>query len=368
MGQSGTGRSFARTLRSALFGVAACGAAIAPSTLANGSVGHRTPAKVKPDFGFFAGKTITFVIAAAPGSGGISAAGVALQSPLAAYLHATVNVEYVSNALTADNSVGTAPPDGLTIGVTGVPTVLNNIYSGVNLTSYSLLKASYVGSTGGQPIMAVACPGSPFTSFDQLLKSKQTVVSVQNSSGGSNLISRLLLGAYGAPHKYLTGYTSSTLVPGCQRGDGNWEVNGANNFLTSAGNAITPGFTPLVLTAPFPKGSPAFGLNKSIPTIASYFAKHKPSTPGGQAIVKILVDQFGLGAPGEMVFGAPGIPANRLVALQDAMTAAFKVPSVKTALLLAGLPTNSVSGPAVLSFLKYQIKHQTIVQRYLNEP
>src|SRR5262249_20103664 len=142
---------FRFTWRAAMKTLTVLGVCLAGSATAIGAStaphAQQSAAKtVKPDIGYFAGKTISYIVPTAVGAGSYSTA--VLFSPyMASYLHANINIS--SNAggggYAGQDVVAASTPDGLTIGTLSLNTdVSADIVNAPNI-NFSLQKIKIIG-------------------------------------------------------------------------------------------------------------------------------------------------------------------------------------------------------------------------------
>jgi tripartite-type tricarboxylate transporter receptor subunit TctC len=333
------------------------------SSAGSGNSSSGASGKVAPDLAFFKGKTITYIVPNTPGSppGLIM---TAMKPGLEKYLGATINIEYNTNVATVgEDIVGSAKPDGLTLGNMGLQVVLNEEYTGKGVPSFSLDSVSMVGATYAAPAAVFGCEETAFSSYSQLLQSKAAVKVVEITTGSNDEFNHLLMAAYPVPHQYLSGYTTADVLVGCQRGDGNLSTSSLARALDAAGTAVVPGLTPLLLTGPVPAGSPNAFLNGQVPTLAQYAKENPPANALGKQAVAFAIQAFESSAPNYTTFGPPGIPAARLLALTDAFTAVSKTAAVEKAALQAAIPPGFASPATVKSFIASQLAAKSLVEQ-----
>lgn len=339
---------------------AVAGVVLAASACSNTPSGAEASASAKD---FFHGKTITYIVPNAPGTTPAQAI-VALQPYMEKYLGATINIQYVSsNVIVGQTKIANSRPDGLTIGELSIATDLSQLYFGGDKVSFSLTDISPIGSTHQGQDLLVACSGSKLTSFDQLVKSPSQVTGIDLTSSPVSLWQRLLMAGWGVKPKLIGGYTSSTQKAGCLRGDADVTGGGVANFLSSAGDSISPGERPLLISGPLPSDSAAAFLNSTVPTLASYAKAHPPTSAAGKTAIELLEKNFDTSAPNMLTWGPSGIPEDRLNMLNAAMTYAAKQPKVQHAFVDLGLEAGIVQPPAVKAFIKQQLAAVPEVQR-----
>jgi tripartite-type tricarboxylate transporter receptor subunit TctC len=320
---------------------------------------------VKPNLAFFKGKTITYIVPNTPGS----TAGlviVAMQQALEQYLGATINIEYLSSggSSVGDDVIGHSTPDGLTIGDLPVSSTLNAIYAATGSINFPVVTTSFVGGTRQAPLLLVACQGSGITSFSQLVQNHTPATFIDPYPGQADELGHLLSSAYGISLTYFRGYTSSTQLVGCERGDAALTTGTASNYLTTAGTAMVPGITPILMLGSEASSSPQAFLN-SVPKLSAFATTHKVKTANEKEALSLAIGMANSSAPQFATFGPPGIPAPQLLALSDAFKAAAQLASVRQAFLNAGLPAGWVPGTTIHAAVKSQIEHQKVIERFL---
>ena len=352
--------------RAIAVGTVALGVTMAVPGIVSGAGATSVKAQaLKPDFKFFRGKTITYIVPNTPAS----TPGViisAMVPGLEKYLGASINLQFNSSVATVgEDIVGSAPPDGLTLGNMAMQVVMDEEWANSGTPNFPLRTTSWIGATYGAPSMVVGCNNPPFSTFEQAVSGAYTLKYVEVAIGSTNEMNHLLSVAYGAPHQYLTGYTTANVAAGCQRGDGNISSSSLARALNATGTASVPGMTPLLLSGPVPKASPSAWLNSQVPTAAQYLKTHKPKTALGRRAMNLLVQTLQNSSPNFTTFGPPGIPPARLLALTDAFRAVANTAVVHQASLETGVPPGFVSAAGVTSFIKQNLKDQSIMEQLL---
>lgn len=312
---------------------------------------------------FYKGKTITFVTNA-PGGTPNTLANL-FKSSLEQYLHATVNIVVAEGASAiSNNRVAAAAPDGLTIGDLNVPSdITGQIFKTSGLT-FSLQKVTYITPFHNGLEVILSCANSSYKSLPQIRGSKTPVRVVDASQTQNTLIMHLFIKAYQIPSKYIEGYTSTTVSPGCERGDGDIAVNKVAQFANAANTALAPGLTPLLLTAPIPSGSP-FSWLSGTPTLAQYFAQNPPPTASAKEALQLATTLFG-GGIGDVVFGPPGIAAGKVAALNAAFKAAMATTSNQQGLLKLGITPSYIDPSQVMPFVNSAISNEPTLAKDLS--
>lgn len=125
---------------------------------------------------FYRGKTVTIIVPNAPG-GPMDAAARLVAPYLAKHLGATVNVDTVKGAggVIGLNKLAAAPPDGLTIGFTSVPTALLSSLVGTSGVNYDGTRFVYLGRLSTEPRVLLASKSSGIKSLADLQARSQPV-------------------------------------------------------------------------------------------------------------------------------------------------------------------------------------------------
>lgn len=359
----------AATVITAAMVAVACGTSgDSSSTATSGSTAGGSSA-VKPDFAFYKGKTINFILPQEPG--GVFSFSMVPGTQLAAkMLGATINIQYVSagSGLVGDQQIYAAANDGLTIGDESVGTMINNILQGRdNGFPVDVQKLSYVAGVPQNPIALVTCKGSPYASMSlqDILASKKPF-KVITGTGTGYTFEKALFNMYGAPAQTLSGYASTAdATTGCLRGDAPFAIQSAGSLTT---DALKKGLVhPVVIGLPVSQDSDLYPYFKNTPDLNTFFQQHPATTAGADKAMPALVAQLGTTAITQWVAGPPGIPQGRLLALQAAFKKALSDPSV-----IKNEVSNSVgfgwrSPSLALPYIKNSLSAKDVLFKFINE-
>lgn len=314
---------------------------------------------------YFHGKTITYIVAGAPG-GASAIQIVAMQPVLEKYLGATVKIEYVQGSNTiGQDEVAQAKPDGLTVGTFYSASDLSATFLKTTKVNFSLKDVTFIGSTHQVPGLEVACKGSPYKSAQQLLASKASVSILNVPNSSISLFQHLLMTAYPVSHTYINGYVSATQIVGCQRGDGQTANNAVGSLTDAAGTAMLPGVTPLFTSGPIPSGSPNAFLSNTVPTLAEFAEQHPPTTSLGKEALNALIAFFAANTPQYVTFGPAGIPQAQAQMLTKAFQQAMTTAAVEKAFLAAGIPAGFVAPATVSNYIDSQLAKEPFYETVL---
>lgn len=311
---------------------------------------------------FYKGKTITYVIPAAPG-GGYYAFGSTITPFLAQYLGATVNDEVIpqGSTLPGQDAAAAAHPDGLTIGEIGISADVSVIFTGIPGLNFNPLRESFLGSGGTTPSAYLVAPGGPFKTWKAAENGAQfseclppTGAQIQNSA--------ILYPAFGLHGKILDGYANtSAIVQGFIRGD----CAVTDVPLSTAGPLIQGGQAiPILLTAKPAKGELYSSLVQGVPTIAKQLAATPPKTSKAQRAVQALVNIDG--GNSYEVFTGTKVPVDEVLALRAAVEWALKNPQFIAKAQGLGLATGYHSGFQDKLTFQDDLKNEPLVVSYLH--
>ncbi len=319
-----------------------------------------------PDYDFYKGKTVDIMVANAAGTT-MGNTFAAMHDALEKALGASVRINYNTSPTVAALNAGTSQEaDGLHIGAMAVGTAQANAIYGTGL-NFDLTKLDWIGASYGDMNAVWACGATPqWKSWDDFMASNDHLRVTAVFGGSSYLINLTLLKALNRDYSMLTGYTSKDIGISCTRGDANWKVSAAGNYVNSAGDALVPGAYPLILSGPAPKGSPMKFLNDMAPTLADWVKTYKTTSDDQKKLLDLAVGLFATDAPNEALYAPAGTPPERLAALREAFAKAVQDPAVQEAWLKIGLPPGEVFiGDDITAFLKTTVSDLPAIRNLL---
>jgi len=180
-----------RTRRTAVAVAAVVAPILAASLLASGA-GAATSASrpsatqpVKPDFSFYAGKTVTFYTGGSPGGANDELALIA--APLmASYLHCTINVVDIPAGATvpAQDTTAASTPNGLSFGQMGPIGNVENEVQNIPDVNFHMVQMEYIGGVSPAQYVIAATKASGIHTMTALIKSPTPVKFLALSGGG----------------------------------------------------------------------------------------------------------------------------------------------------------------------------------------
>jgi tripartite-type tricarboxylate transporter receptor subunit TctC len=295
---------------------------------------------------FYKGKTVTVVIGSAPG-GGYDTYGRLLARFLGRHLpgQPTVvpkNMPGASSYLAANYICGIAPKDGTYIAAVTAGALLQPLF-GINAqSSFDPTKLNYVGSANKDYYVCLIRRDAAAKTFKDLLTHQVTVAAA--ADGGSTRDFPTMLNLLGTKFKVVSGYAGNkegTLA--LERG----EVEGVCGNSWSGILAMHPewfGTSGLVrvLVQEDMVGHP--DLNKQGIPLAVDFA----ITAEQRQIMELIYEESTLGRPYIM---PPGVPPERIAALQTAFMDTFRDPDLVAEARKINLDVGPISGEALQALM-----------------
>ncbi len=165
-------------------------------------------AAVTPDYDFFKGKVITYIVSTQPGGGYDTYARVIVKYMQKYIPGATIIVKNVPGAgnIIGANEIFLAKPNGLLIGSFNTGLIYSQIIGGQGIR-FDLAKYSWIGKATSQTRIFCVSAKSPYKTFKDILESKEPVKMSATGVGGQDYNETLFLAAAtGAPLKVIPGY------------------------------------------------------------------------------------------------------------------------------------------------------------------
>ena len=286
-------------LRNLLFAAVAAVGMPAPSAMAQTGVD------------FYKGKTVTYIVATAPG-GGYDLYGRLVAEFMQRYLPGSTFV--VKNLPGAGHLVGTntiyaSKPDGLTIGTFNTGLIYNQLI-GLDGVKFDLNKMSWIGKAASDPRIFAVHPSLPIKTFKDLQEHKEPINFATAGVGSAAYVETAMLAkALKLPVKIVTGYNGSDDQLAMRRG----EVHGAIASRSSWDQFIKNGYGRFIVQIG--------GNHKDLLQLSSLV-----SDPSAKALIALVQSQ---GDISRLTAGPPDIPADRLAALRDAYKKAMEDPELQ---------------------------------------
>lgn len=324
----------------------------------------RSRSTAKADVSYYDGKTITFDVAGAPGSGAYLL-GQDLAPFMGSFLHATVNVVPVPAATGAveQDDVASAAPNGLTIGELDTnDDVAADIIKVPNI-NFGMLTVPTAGAVPPSLYVLAATPSSGITSFAQLLHRKSPVTAL-GFTGDITLSLTTYLRAFGIPAKILTGYASSSEeVAGFLRGDGELMLTAENNMTTELKSKEA---VPILLSQKVYPTAQNYSLLKNVPTASQFAAKHKAKSGAGRKALSVMNFINSTSTVNRAIFAPKGTPEKYMLALSAAFKAAISNAHVRQLFVTQAFLPIWIDPKTVTSELKREVRDEKLIRTYVN--
>jgi putative tricarboxylic transport membrane protein len=280
----------------------------------------------------FAGKTITYIVATSPG-GGYDTYGRLIARYLEKYLKGSRvlvrNVPGAGNIIGA-NEIYAAKPDGLTLGTFNTGLVYDQLV-GRGGVRFDLTKFSWIGKAESEARGLLIAAGTPFKSFDDVLKSKTPIKFATSGIGAASYFeARILANALHINAQLINNYTGNEAEMSMMRGEIAAQVGAVDSLTSFVDNGH--GFWAVLLS-----GGPR--VLPEVPRAASYVKDAR-----GRKLLALLQT---LAELGRLTAGPPKIPGPVLKAERDAMTALMNDPEFLAEARKLGLPIEYLPGAVV---------------------
>jgi tripartite-type tricarboxylate transporter receptor subunit TctC len=273
---------------------------------ATGAVALAAPAQAQQGADFYKGKTVTYIVATAPG-GGYDTYGRLVAEYMQKYLPGSTFV--VRNMPGAGHVIGTnfiygSRPDGLTIGTFNTGLIYNQLI-GLEGVKFDLTKLSWIGKAAADPRVFVVSQQSGINSFEDLRNSKTPVNMATAGVGSASYVETVMLtNALRLPAKVLTGYNGTEDQLAMRRG----EVQGSVASRSTYEQFVQNGYGKFI--------AQIGGNDKDVPQLSSLVTE-----PAAKQLIALVQSQ---GDIARLTAGPPGIPADRLEALRGAYKKAME--------------------------------------------
>jgi len=174
-----------------------------------------------PDFDFYKGKVINYIVATKPG-GGYDAYARVIGKYMQKYIPgATIIVKNMPGAghVIGANETYIARPDGLTIGTFNSGLIYSQIV-GFPGIKFDLTKYSWIGKAGNEVRVFIVGVNTPYKTFQDILESREPVKMAASGVGTSDYNGVLITAAAsGAPLKVIPGYNGREGEMAIMRGE-----------------------------------------------------------------------------------------------------------------------------------------------------
>ncbi len=290
------------------------------------------------DANYFKGKTVTYVVATGAG-GGYDTYGRLIARFMQKYLPGSrMIVRNVPGAghIIGANTIYTARPDGLTIGMFNTGLIYNQLM-GLPGIKFDLTKFSWIGKASDEIRVMVVSTKSGYKSIDDVLKSKTPIKFAAAGVGSAAYLdTRILDFVLPIEIQTVTGFDGAEGELSMMRGEVVAETGIASSFDQFVKNKN--GFYALAMSRLAHETLPG------VPQAADYVKDEQ-----GKRLLSLLEALSDLG---RLTAGPPGIPADVLQVLRDAHEKAIKDPELIAEAMKVNIPVKFGSGDFVTQRIK----------------
>lgn len=294
------------------------------------------PAHAAPVADFYKGATVTMVVSTSTG-GGYDTLARAIARQLGKHIpgHPTIVVRNMPGAggIIATNYLySAAPHDGSVIGLIQSDPPLEPLF-GTKQAKFDPLKFNWLGTPSVETAMVLVWHTVPVNSVDDL----RTHVTEMGASGANStpaFYARLLNATLGTKMKIIPAYPGQNdAFLAMERG----ELDGYPSVFYSALSSTRPTW----LSEKKAKPIVQFGSEKLAALGAVPFAPDLVTNPQDKQLMDVAFTPLALGRP---LLMPPGVPADRVTAMREAVMATFADPAFLADAKKIGLQVNSPRG------------------------
>jgi tripartite-type tricarboxylate transporter receptor subunit TctC len=304
---------------------------------------------------FYKGKTLTYVVATAPGGGYDNYGRLVAEFMQKSMPRTTVIVKNMPGAghLIGASFVYGAKPDGLTVGTFNTGLIYNQLIDrqGVKL---DLTKMSWVGKAASDPrVMIVADQNKEITSYDTLLRKGEPFKIAVSGVGASNYNeTQMMMQALGINIKPIAGYNGNEDQMAMRRG----EIDLGFGSISAFEGFIKNGY-----------GKPLFAVGGKTGDVPQLRDLVKNPSKEASAIIALIESQ---GEIARLTAGPPDIAADRLAHLRANYKKALEDPDLKQRAEKLGIPVEPAYGDDVGKLVKAALDQSpetvTLITKILN--
>jgi tripartite-type tricarboxylate transporter receptor subunit TctC len=287
------------------------------------------PARAQQGMDFYRGKTVTYIVATAPG-GGYDTYGRLVAEYMQKHLPGSTFV--VRNMPGAGHVVGAnyiyaAKPDGLTIGSFNTGLIYNQLI-GLEGVKFDLTKMSWIGKAASDPRVIVVAQQTPIKTFEDLLAQKTPITMATAGLGSASYVETVMLtNALRLPVKVVTGYNGNEDQLAMRRG----EVQGSIASRSTYEQFVQNGFGRFVVQIG--------GSETDVPKLGPMV-----TDPTAKKLITLIQSQVDIL---RFTAGPPGMPEDRLNTLRTAYRKALEDPELQEKAAKLDRPVDPLYGEDV---------------------
>lgn len=282
---------------------------------------------------FYQGKTITYIVATAPG-GGYDTYARLLARYMNKYLpHSRIIVKNIPGAghVIGANELYASPPDGLTIGTFNTGLIYLQLLGEAGVR-FDLAKMSWLGKSASDPRVLVLSKKSGVTSVQQLFDRARRPINLFAAGVGSAgyIDTRLAVAALHLNVRLIPGYNGSEGTLGMLRGETQGTIGSESSYMQFVDNGN--GYYALQIGGSTVRGSDG----RPIP--------QADQLTHDQSAERVLAMIAAEGDIARLTAGPPGIPADRLALLRAVYLRALADPGLIGDARRMDLPVDPADG------------------------
>ena len=285
---------------------------------------------------FFKNKTLTYIVATAPGGGYDDYGRLIARYMAKAIAGSRINVQNIPGAghVIGADTIYVAKPDGLTVGSFNTGLILAQLMKEQGV-KFDLTKMSWIGKAASDPRVLVLTKQSGVKSVQDLMDFSKppAKLSVAGVGSASYIDVKLVAEAL---------HLNVVLVPGFNGNEGEMsmlrnETTGTLGSESSLKSFVNDGNGFFALEI---GGAPGSG----IPQGSSFVKDDR-----GSELMALIAAESVIG---RLTAGPPNIPADRLAVLRDAYLKALADPELLAAAQKTGIPIDPAGGPETEKIIK----------------
>lgn len=315
------------------FGMAAAAAAISVAGLSLSTPAAQAQSAAE----FFKGKTVTYVVATAPG-GGYDYYGRLVSEFMQRHLPGSTFV--VKNMPGAGHMIGAnyiygARPDGLLVGSFNTGLIYNQLVQ-LDGVKFDLAKYSWIGKAATEARVVMVDAKSPYKSLADMRDSKTPINWSASGVGSAAYVeTRFFIDLFRIPGKVIFGYSGNDELLAIRRG----EIQAVSGVASSYDTFLKSGY-----------GRLAFQIGGKAPEgVAQLRDLTTEDSAEIKAFVALIESQVEIQ---RFTAGPPSIPADRLAVLRDAFRMAMEDPELQAQALKGGKPVEAAYGEDVAKMVR----------------
>jgi tripartite-type tricarboxylate transporter receptor subunit TctC len=303
--------------------------------------------------GFFAGRTITYIVPTGPG-GGYDTYARLVGRHLERHLDGVRVV--VRNVPGAAQQIGVeqlyrAPADGLTIGTFTAGLLFSDL-AGRDGDRFDVARMSWIGKAAAEPRVLAVGARTPFRSVDDLRRSPRPLsIATESAQSPAHLAAGIISEALDLHARLIPGFSEDEAQLAVLRG----EVDAVVASPTSMRALLDEGHARVVLRL-----GGAASADGGVATENSLSL-----TPEKRALLRLVVRQ---GEFGRLTAGPPGIPSDRLTTLRQAYSAALSDSLLLAEASRLRLPIDPLDGERLTARVYETLQPPAHVLEFIRRP